>query len=474
MVVRLSHQEDRLTRPTINRGHKALITVVIVGVIAIAAIGFAGSYKAVWALADREGFGWFARVLPIGVDAGIVVLYAFELLLTWLRMPYPLLRQTAWVLTVATIIMNSASAWGNPLAMGMHAVVPVLFIIAVEAARHAVARWASLAEGKPQREVFALGRWVNAPFGTFAMWRRKHLWGITSNEDLINLEKRRQILVRLLKKKYGRRWRKQGSELAQLLLSMQRFGEGDPLLYDEALEELGVSLRPRATHSQPLGPVAHQPAIDTAPAAAIPSSRPAVGAGFSGAAEPTESSDSAIHALTQGLAEVPAGRVLPERSAPQPAAAPAPVAAISEPARTAPQPVETVSRQAAADGRPGADAEAAPLLDQEADDHLDDGEELDEAEELDGDPSGSTDGARRKKAEVYYGYYVSYVERWGNHPTKEEFVQWAYDKYGEKGQDGGPLKTGSIKRYWLGLTTAYRDEYETPQSDLLQMVGAGS
>jgi hypothetical protein len=35
-------------------------------------------------------FGWFANVFPVGIDAGIVVLLALDLLLTWLRIPFPL------------------------------------------------------------------------------------------------------------------------------------------------------------------------------------------------------------------------------------------------------------------------------------------------------------------------------------------------------------------------------------------------
>ena len=50
-------------------------------------------------LAERKGFGDFAPFFPIGIDAGIVVLLALDLLLTWIRIPFPLLRQTAWLLT---------------------------------------------------------------------------------------------------------------------------------------------------------------------------------------------------------------------------------------------------------------------------------------------------------------------------------------------------------------------------------------
>ncbi|MEU7318414.1 DUF2637 domain-containing protein, partial [Streptomyces sp. NPDC007083] len=77
------------------RLQRILVAVVVVGAVVIAAIGFAGSYTAVRDLAERKGFGAFAPYFPIGVDAGIVVLLALDLLLTWIRIPFPLLRQTA-------------------------------------------------------------------------------------------------------------------------------------------------------------------------------------------------------------------------------------------------------------------------------------------------------------------------------------------------------------------------------------------
>ncbi|MDX6355496.1 MAG: hypothetical protein QOF98_2399, partial [Streptomyces sp.] len=99
----------------LTRTHRILVGIVVAGAVVIAGIGFAGSYAAVRALALDKGFGWFANVFPIGVDAGIVVLLALDLLLTWLRIPFPLLRQTAWLLTAATIAFNGASAWPDPL-----------------------------------------------------------------------------------------------------------------------------------------------------------------------------------------------------------------------------------------------------------------------------------------------------------------------------------------------------------------------
>lgn len=155
----------KLTRP-----QKILVGVVLAGAVVIAAIGFAGSYTAVKELAEEKGFGGFSPFFPIGVDAGIVVLLALDLLLTWLRIPFPLLRQTAWMLTGATIAFNGASAWGDPIGVAMHAIIPILFVITVEAARHAIGRVADIIADRYMEGVRAW-RWILAPIPTLRLWR---------------------------------------------------------------------------------------------------------------------------------------------------------------------------------------------------------------------------------------------------------------------------------------------------------------
>ncbi|MFB9393005.1 DUF2637 domain-containing protein, partial [Streptomyces coeruleoprunus] len=69
------------TKPVLTRAHRVLISVVIAGAVVIAGIGFAGSYAAVRELAEKKGFGTFSYFFPIGIDAGICVLLALDLLL---------------------------------------------------------------------------------------------------------------------------------------------------------------------------------------------------------------------------------------------------------------------------------------------------------------------------------------------------------------------------------------------------------
>ena len=210
-------------RPKLTRTQRLLVAVVLAGVLVIAGIGFVGSYAAVRELAERKGFGAFAVAFPVGIDAGIVVLLALDLLLTWLRIPFPMLRQAAWLLTAATISFNAAAAWPDPLGTGMHAVIPLLFIVTVEAARHAIGRIADITADRHMEPV-RLGRWLLAFATTFRLWRRMKLWELRSYEEAIRLERDRLVYQARLRGQYGRRWRRKAPVEALLPLRLARYG----------------------------------------------------------------------------------------------------------------------------------------------------------------------------------------------------------------------------------------------------------
>ncbi|MBD0709121.1 hypothetical protein BU197_12155 [Streptomyces sp. CBMA291] len=257
----------------LTRTHRVLIGLVIGGALIIAGIGFAGSYAAVRELAIDKGFGTFSYFFPIGIDAGICVLLALDLLLTWLRIPFPLLRQTAWVLTAATIAFNGAAAWPDPLGVGMHAVIPVLFVVAVEAARHAVGRIADITADKHMEGV-RLTRWLLSPVPTFRLWRRMKLWELRSYEQVIKLEQERMIYQARLQARYGRAWRRKAPVEALMPLRLARYGV--PLAETAAagLAAAGVETAllpaPPREHLQPLPPA-------IVPAAPVPVPQQPVG-----------------------------------------------------------------------------------------------------------------------------------------------------------------------------------------------------
>ena len=207
----------------LTRTHRILIAVVVAGAVTIAAIGFAGSYGAVRDLAEQKGFGAFAPFFPIGIDAGIVVLLALDLLLTWIRIPFPLLRQTAWLLTAATIAFNGAAAWPDPLGVGMHAVIPVLFVVSVEAARHAIGRIADITADKHMEGV-RISRWLLAFPSTFRLWRRMKLWELRSYDEVIRMEQDRLVYEARLQARFGRNWRRKAPVESLMPLRLARYG----------------------------------------------------------------------------------------------------------------------------------------------------------------------------------------------------------------------------------------------------------
>ncbi|MGW0836897.1 DUF2637 domain-containing protein [Streptomyces prunicolor] len=250
--------------------HRVLIGVVVSGAVVIAGIGFAGSYAAVRELALKKGFGNFAYVFPIGIDAGICVLLALDLLLTWIRIPFPLLRQTAWLLTVATIAFNGAAAWPDPLGVGMHAVIPILFVVSVEAARHAIGRIADITADKHMEGV-RLTRWLLSPIPTFLLWRRMKLWELRSYEQVIKLEQDRLVYQARLHSRFGRAWRRKAPVESMMPLRLARYGVPLAETAPSGLAAAGIEpvLLPPAPQLEPARePEPTAPALQSNPAPA--------------------------------------------------------------------------------------------------------------------------------------------------------------------------------------------------------------
>ncbi|MFF1409701.1 DUF2637 domain-containing protein [Streptomyces sp. NPDC058289] len=239
----------------LTRTHRILIGVVVAGAVVIAGIGFAGSYSAVRALALKKGFGSFSLVFPIGIDMGICVLLALDLLLTWIRIPFPLLRQTAWLLTAATIAFNGAAAWPDPLGVGMHAVIPILFVVTVEAARHAVGRIADITADRHMEGV-RLTRWLLSPVPTFKLWRRMKLWELRSYEQAVGMEQDRLIYQARLQARYGRAWRRKAPVGALMPLRLARIGVPLSQTAPEGLAAAGIDplLIPPPPAAEPMAP----------------------------------------------------------------------------------------------------------------------------------------------------------------------------------------------------------------------------
>lgn len=240
-----------------------LTAAIIIGAAIVGAIGFAGSYDSLKGLAENKGFGDFSYFLPVGVDAGIIVLLGLDLWLTRMHIPMPLMRQAAWVLTAATIYFNAnagvpdptvanpyPSLWDDPVAVGMHSVLPLLFVATVEAARHAVRRLAHLAEDSSMDKVRA-SRWFLDPLRTFGLWRRMRLWEITSYGKALLRERERLVYLYRLRARYGSK-RKAPVEVS-LPLRLADYGEqlpAPPLTEREEAEQAEAEARERAREAE--------------------------------------------------------------------------------------------------------------------------------------------------------------------------------------------------------------------------------
>ncbi|MGW1774751.1 DUF2637 domain-containing protein [Streptomyces sp. NPDC002104] len=306
----------------LTRTHRILIGVVVAGAVVIAGIGFAGSYSAVRALALKKGFGSFSLVFPIGIDMGICVLLALDLLLTWIRIPFPLLRQTAWLLTAATIAFNGAAAWPDPLGVGMHAVIPILFVVTVEAARHAVGRIADITADRHMEGV-RLTRWLLSPVPTFKLWRRMKLWELRSYEQAVGMEQDRLIYQARLQARYGRAWRRKAPVGALMPLRLARIGVPLAQTAPEGLAAAGIepllippppAADPTAAPALPKGAEGAEGVQHPAAAAALAANAPAPAPAHAaaGASGPEAGQQHQLAAPGSPYAEGPAGPMGPQ------------------------------------------------------------------------------------------------------------------------------------------------------------------
>ncbi|MEU7890988.1 DUF2637 domain-containing protein [Microbispora bryophytorum] len=190
-------------------------------VVALAVLGGIGSFATLRHLAE-PWFGPQAWIVPIGIDLGILALLAWDLLMEFADLPWPVLRWIAWVFITATVVLNIAAAHGDLIAGLMHAAMPVLFVTVIEGIRHLIRRWVGLATGT-RRERVPLSRWLLAPISSFMLWRRMVLWNVTSYPRGLQLEYLHLEAVSALHQAYGRwlwRWKAPLSERTAVRLQL--------------------------------------------------------------------------------------------------------------------------------------------------------------------------------------------------------------------------------------------------------------
>ncbi|WP_327259828.1 MULTISPECIES: DUF2637 domain-containing protein [unclassified Streptomyces] len=202
----VSRPDKRKTiKPTRDRLMTALSLVAAIGGTLVGVIGFAMSYSTLAKVALSWGFSkelapWF----PVGVDASIIAFLALDLYLIRKSTPWPLLRMAAHAMTGATIWFNASSQGqisADPVKAASHGVMPILFVIGVEAARRLIIQKARLEAGTVTDRI-PLHRWILSPVATPRFYRRMRLHGISSYPEMI---RRQQALIgyeQWLKRKY--------------------------------------------------------------------------------------------------------------------------------------------------------------------------------------------------------------------------------------------------------------------------------
>ncbi|WAE70633.1 DUF2637 domain-containing protein (plasmid) [Streptomyces cavourensis] len=184
---------------------------IVAFALALAGIGLYLSFEHVAQFAHEElrfdslGKG---QLFAIGVDVGIMVMIAVDLLMAWLKRPISWIRYPVWLLTAATVVLNAAS--GAPknrpwqfldyVAAGAHGVVPVLFIMVVELGRTSIDR--VVRPDQAERDSIPWLRWVLAPIATSRIFRRMRLWGVTSYPEMTRRDQELIAYEQWLKRKY--------------------------------------------------------------------------------------------------------------------------------------------------------------------------------------------------------------------------------------------------------------------------------
>ncbi|MFJ3673689.1 DUF2637 domain-containing protein [Streptomyces sp. NPDC090106] len=213
-------------KPTRDRLMTALSVAAALGGTLVGVIGFAMSYSTLADVALSWGFSeklapWF----PVGVDASIIAFLALDLYLIRKDIAWPLLRFAAHAMTAATIWFNASSQGeigADPVKSASHGVMPLLFVIGVEAARKLFIKKAQLDAGTHTDRI-PLHRWILSPVATPRFYRRMRLYGVASYPEMIRRQQDLMAYEQWLRRKH-RGDLSQASEDERLPMKMAAYG----------------------------------------------------------------------------------------------------------------------------------------------------------------------------------------------------------------------------------------------------------
>ncbi|MEV4079804.1 DUF2637 domain-containing protein [Nonomuraea fuscirosea] len=223
----------------LSEGEQTLISVTAAAVGVLGLIGFVISFATVMDAA-KPTFGPLAFLLPLGVDLGIGVFSALDIVLARLNMRVRWLRFVPWTLTAVTVYLNVAAfanAPGGPdwFAVIAHAILPGLWVVAVEIGTHAVRKRSNLANPSRRLDSIRLSRWLLSPLPTFALWRRMVLWEVRSYPDALNRERDRILAKTDLQDHYGRLWQFKATRRERALYKLGELAPASTPIQTEAV-----------------------------------------------------------------------------------------------------------------------------------------------------------------------------------------------------------------------------------------------
>jgi hypothetical protein len=184
--------------------HKSERTAIaaVAGLVAVlGALGMVNSFARV-SDAVAPSFGGLAWTVPLGIDIGIAAFTLLDLVLVRMGMRLGWLRVFPWALVAVTVYLNVA---GEHTAIGMvaHAVLPGLWVVAVEAGTHALRAHVGIRSDRIVLDRVRVSRWLLAPLATVRLWRRMVLWETRSYPDALVRERARLLARCDLADRYG-------------------------------------------------------------------------------------------------------------------------------------------------------------------------------------------------------------------------------------------------------------------------------
>lgn len=208
----------------------------VIGGTVMGAIGFYLSFGNL-SKAGHTVFGFSVADAPyfaVGVDVGIVTCLLLDLFMACIRTSWPLLRLLAHAMTLASVYFNAAAHgtitenWDKALS---HGLMPVLFVIGVEAGRRILVHQAAL---PADHDTIPGHRWVLAALPTWRIFKQMRLWDESYSQAMKRLRDRAIFDAwNEYKAELAKAGLKEGSEaaLARLPKKLEPFG----LTVDEAL-----------------------------------------------------------------------------------------------------------------------------------------------------------------------------------------------------------------------------------------------